>query len=305
MTDGYAITRNLAVSFAAIRRNVPVINLHQSYGPISTPEERALVAAWGRRSLLTVSRDDVSLEFLRSLSIPEDRLQDARDLVFAEKVPANTGAMFDLGLNLRFGFNGHAEVRAVEHFLQEYRHANPGARILVFTTTNPLPNEVVHRLAPLATEIRPEIVPYPDGWRVARSCRLHVTDSYHGFIFCVMTERPVVLMQSDFQSWKFLGTTAPGLPPWNVLPPLMDEHVAESLLAELHSVERNAEEHRHRMALLAAYGRERAEQGWSRVLAAAGVTPPRRGRGQTVNIHFDYTTLLKVARAKQVGLVAE
>lgn len=272
MMDGYAVPRNLAVSFMAIQRGIPVINLHQSVGPVSSEPWRRLLHEWAQHSMLTVVRDEKSMEFVRALGVEETRLFESRDLLFAEDVPTLGGAEFALGINLRFGGGGHSTPEAVCSFLKRWRgEASSGARVMMYTTTYDIPREIAAQLRPHVDVLEPQVLsPLDNTWATLARCRIHITDSFHGAVLAWMAGCPVVPLQPDHASWKLHGTTAPGIQRIRPLPGLIAEQDIHDLVDAVRDVHEHAEEHRFRAMALARYGRERAEAGWRRVMQAIG-----------------------------------
>lgn len=266
MFDGYVVERNVAVAFAALARNIPVINLHQSVGPAASPARRQLLREWIARSHLTVIRDQCSVGFAREMGAPEDRWIEARDMVFAERYPpAERPPEYDLGINVRFGHNGHADPRVLRDFLLRFRSQHPEHRVLVYTTTNIMSAESTALLSTAHCPIEPHPVPYPNYLRAIGRCAVHVSDSFHGVVFCALAARPVVALQPDWQTWKLQGTMAPGVPPLRPLEGFVSEEAADAVARKIHEVFARREEHAEALRQLAEYGREMAEAAWRRI----------------------------------------
>lgn len=265
LMDGYPIARNLLVTALAIENGIPVVNLHQSVGPIESPHIRAMVREALLQSALTVTRDDISFAFLRELGIPEARVFPARDLVFAESYPAPGAIQFDLGVNVRFGFNGHAKADVLKLFLREYLRQKPSARVLVYTTSNPFTPDQTEALEdiPCTVESAPPV--QPDFLRAIGRCAVNVSDSFHGVVFSMLARRPVVALQPDFESWKLHGTLVPGQSPMEVLPGFVDAPAARAVLDRVLEVQADPTPVQERQSRFVEHCRRRAEDGWQRV----------------------------------------
>lgn len=263
LLDGYKVTRHLLIPALAQKLGIPVVYLHQSVGPLTSPAHRDMVQQTLVRAALCVTRDDISFAFLRELGVPESRAFPARDLCFAETYPANSHSpTFDLGINLRIGFNGHTEPDVLKLFLKEYIRRKPDARLLAYTTSNPIPAPLADELRLLACTVEPDCVEYPDYVRAAGRCAVNVSDSFHGVIFSMMAGRPALALQPDFGSWKLHGTLVPGQPSMETLPGFVDAPSARDILDRALSLGENPGSVSEKQLRFVEYCRKRAEDGW-------------------------------------------
>ncbi len=271
--DGYQNARELLPAALAQSLGKPVIVLHQSVGPVDNPNHRALIREIFSQCRLALIRDDQSLEFVRELGVPADRAIRTRDIVLGETYPAPNSPIYDLGINIRYGWNGHLSLDALAQFITEYHAQRPRARILVYSTAFYLTDEVVARLATLPCDCQRDIIPYPDYLHVIGQCTTNVSDSYHGVLFSMMAERPVVCCQTDLRTWKLEGISAPGQPALRVVPGLVNAEGVHQVLDAILSIERDPLPVLDQQRQIVEYGRTMSRQGWNLVEQALREQP--------------------------------
>ncbi len=206
-TEGLRNACSLLTAAIALTMGKPTFILHQSVGPIDNPDHRKLLFEVFKRCNLILIRDSRSLKFLLELGIPSDKLVECRDVVMAEHYPPPSDPDYDLGINIRCGFNGHVKLEALARFIRSYKSFRPASRILVYSTTWNLPSDVVNYLSALPCEIKVKMPSYPDYLREVGRCAVNVSDSWHGSIFSMMADRPVICCQTGFKTWKLEGVT--------------------------------------------------------------------------------------------------
>ncbi len=264
-TEGLNNPLTLLTSAVSLSLGVPLIILHQSVGPIDNPDHRKLLSEVFTRSLVCLVRDDRSFTFLQELGIPSNKLVHCRDVAIAEDFPLPDSTDYDLGINIRYGFNGHVKLEALSRIIRRYKSHRPHGRILVYSTTWDIPAEVVHYLSSLPCDVETIMPSYPDYVRKVGRCAINVSDSWHGCIFSMMAGRPVICCQTGLKTWKLEGAHAPSQEPLEVLPGLVSEHDADVVLDRVISAESNpfkVVEHQRR---LIQYGKELCEEGWDAV----------------------------------------
>ncbi len=263
LLDGYKVARHLLIPALAQRLGVPVVFFHQSVGPLTSPAHRSMVQRAFTGAALGVTRDDISFAFLRELGVPESRLFPSRDMAFTETYPdPNPPTEFDLGVNVRFGFNGHTEPDVLKVFLREFIRHKPGARVLLYTTSNPIPAPLADEMRAMTCAVEPALVAYPDYVRAPGRCAVNISDSFHGVIFSMMAGRPVIALQTDFGSWKLHGTLVPGQPAVEVLSGFIDAPSARDILDRALALAENPTPACERQLRFVEYCRKRAEDGW-------------------------------------------
>jgi len=266
LLDGYKTVRNLIVPAMALEMGIPLINLHQSVGPLKNPVHRKLLFDVFARAALTVARDDISFAFLHEIGIPGIRTFPGRDIIFGEIYPkSRKHPEYDLGVNVRIGFNGHAKLDVLRVFLSEYLRHNPSARVLIYSTTHPLGDEVSDTLSELQCTLEKKVPVYPDYLRSIGRCAIHVTDSFHGVIFSMMAQRPVICCQTDFDSWKLQGTLVPGQAPLEILEGFTNAPSARVVLDRVLEAGGNPTPYIERQMRFLSYCKKRCEEGWHEV----------------------------------------
>jgi hypothetical protein len=265
-TDGLKNARSLAVAAIALSMNIPVAVLHQSIGPVDNAAHRRLITEVFSRCRLVLARDECSIKFLGKLGISDDRLVPCRDVAMGETYPLRLGAPeYDLGVNVRHGFNGHLDLQALSTFIQAYIAARPGARVLVYSTTFNLRPDLIAHLSSLPCDAQVHMPPYPDYLNQVGRCAINISDSLHGVLFSMLAGRPVIACQSDFKTWKLKGIPGPHQEPLEVLPGLISTDEAMRVLDRLLAVEGNPERSLDRQRQIVEYGRRMCEAGWVRV----------------------------------------
>ena len=263
--EGYNNARNLLTAAVALKLNLPVIILPQSIGPIDNPDHRKLIVEVFTPCHLVLLRDKRSLEFLLELGVPADRARESRDVVFAETYDAPREHEYELGVNIRCGFNGHVNMQAVSEFLRSYKAARPRSRVFVYSTTSDLPADVVRWLTSEPCEVQPRMPAYPSYLREVGRCAINVSDSLHGVLFSMMAGRPVVCCQTDFSTWKIGSIHAPEQEPLEVLPGLVGREEAHVVLDRVLAVENNPQPVLEQQRRIVEYGRQMSEAGWTAV----------------------------------------
>ena len=267
--DEYALARKMVVAAVAVEQGVPVVQLPQSFGPVEAMARRGLLTDLLRHSRCVAVRDDFSHAFAsEALSEPADRLVRSRDLIFAEDYPrSGAGPTYRLGVNLRVGFNGHVTEEALFAFLDRMTAKIPPGAIAVLTTTHDLPPEWTVRLRAGGLAVFPEVIRYPSYLDLIGRCDVHVTDSFHGWIFAMQADRPCAVLQPDFRSWKLQGTlagVAPGSIP--VGRGLIGADDVEGLVEEVQSLFDSPDARLRIQREILQQGRELAQIGWEQVL---------------------------------------
>jgi polysaccharide pyruvyl transferase WcaK-like protein len=217
-TSGYNNPRALLTAAIAQRLGVPVINLHQSIGPIDREEYRSLVARVFAQSRLNVVRDDLSRDFLLRLGVPEDRIELSRDVAFAEDFPVESDQpAYDVGINIRCGFNGRVNLVVLRDFIGQLREMRAGLCLLVFSTSH-RPDEKVRDAMNGLADVEDDLPRWDECLRIPQKCRVNISDSFHGAIFSMLAARPVICCRPDYSSWKMQGLQEPGIPADEILP---------------------------------------------------------------------------------------
>lgn len=216
-TSGYNNPRALLTAAVALDCGVPVVNLHQSVGPLDREADRRLVAAVFDRARLNIVRDDLSHAFLLRLGVRPECLVLSRDVAFDGDFGAPAEPAFDVGINIRHGFNGRVRLDALRAFVERIGRMSDPSRIVVYSTTHPPGRDIQDAVQGLAG-LQTELPRWDDCLRLPGLCRVNVSDSYHGAIFGMRAGRPVICCQTDFASWKMQGTRTPGVPDIEVLP---------------------------------------------------------------------------------------
>ena len=262
-TDGYKNARTLLAAAMAQSLDLPVIVFHQSVGPIDNPNHLKLLVEVFSKSTLLLIRDDLSYNFLDKLGIPSNKIKRCRDLAMGESYPAPTGIDYDLGINIRTGANGHIDLDALFQLIKNYNSCYPDDRVLVYSTTYEIPQHVTDRISDLSVDIKTDMPLYPNYLKEVGRCAVNVSDSFHGCIFSMMADRPVICCQTDYKTWKLMGLPAPEQEPLEVLPGLVSKQEAKKLLDKVISVRNNPEPLRRYQRRIANYGRELCEKGWA------------------------------------------
>ena len=264
--DGYSVPRVLLAAAAAQTRGIPVIVLHQTFGPLVKPHDLALLGEVLADCELVILRDDCSRELIDGFYLPAGKCAMARDLIFAEEYACDPDRIdYDLGINFRLGFNGHIDPDILSAFIQTYQREFPGHRILWYTTTHALTDEVVSEARRLGCDIQPELPVYPDYLTWPARCRLNITDSFHGAIFSMLADRFVLIAQPDFASYKFQGSSVPGYPTWEPMRGLMAATDISMLMNAIRKIMDHPEQHAEFRKRLLDFGRTQALTGWSQV----------------------------------------
>jgi hypothetical protein len=200
--DGYHYQNALAAASAARVQGKPFIFLHQSIGPLRPEPRRELLTMLLREAALVLLRDVHSYRFVRELAGDSPAIRRTADPLLALPETRFDPPAYDLGFNFRLGSNGWVGADDLIHLLKRHR----SLRFVVYTTTHPLPSGLVEQVQELGGICRPGILAPPDLLAVPGSCRVNVTDSFHGVIFSLLAGRPAVMCQADLDSWKLQGT---------------------------------------------------------------------------------------------------
>ncbi|HMP90414.1 MAG TPA: polysaccharide pyruvyl transferase family protein [Kiritimatiellia bacterium] len=265
--DGYSIPRVLLTAAMAQLQNKPVIMLHQSVGPLSKETDIQLLCSVTKSCRLIVLRDDRSHAFASKHGWLDEHVVLSRDLIFAENYPLLSMAdvPYDLGVNFRFGFNGHTTLEMIDAFFVDYRRLHPNHNVLWYSTTHELDHGAVaiadrHRII-----IQPKVSAYPDYLSSPGKCSLNITDSFHGAIFSILADKPVIICQPDLDSHKFQGSSVPGRPTWNPMRGLIEKSDILLMLERIDAVRSNMHDCMELQRQLLDYGREHARTGWTAV----------------------------------------
>ncbi len=203
--EQYNTVKAMTTAAVAMERGIPVYHFPQSFGPY--PAERdVLLASFLAGAAAIAVRDDHSLAYLRSILPAGKEIIPGRDMIFTEMYPVSKIESFELGLNLRYGFNGHGTLDGIQALVRHYRRERPQDRIAAFTTTHPFPNELTRMLETEGISVYPDTIRYPDYLHLPASCDLVVTESFHGSIFAMLAETPFLMCRPDYDAWKFLGS---------------------------------------------------------------------------------------------------
>ncbi len=229
-TSGYNNPRALLTAAVAQNSGIPVVNLHQSVGPLDRQEHRRLVAEIFSKATLNLARDDRSFDFLQRLGVPRERLVLTRDISFGEEFAVNAGVNCDVGINIRCGFNGRVNLEILREFLIQLGRSRPGLRILIYSTTH-TPGGDVFKAADGLAEVERELPRWDECLRLPASCSVNISDSFHGAIFSMIAGRPVICCQTDYSSWKIEGMSTPDCPGIEVMPGFVSRDEIASLLA--------------------------------------------------------------------------
>jgi polysaccharide pyruvyl transferase len=267
ITGGYKIARGLITGTIALSLGLPIVLLHQSLGPVATPNHRTLLAEFLRRAELVLARDARSAAFIHEFGVCEAKVVVCGDIVLGEDWGGADAPDHDLGLNPRFGFNGHARADAMQEFIEQYRAARPRARILIYSTTFDLPREVLVLASAQGCTVEPRVLRYPNVLRTIARSRVNVSDSFHGALFSMLADRAVICLRPDFQTWKLEGIHAPGDVPLGVLPGFVNHAEARRVVERVRAVEENPTPTLDHQRRIVAYGRAGCERGWAALAA--------------------------------------
>jgi hypothetical protein len=179
---------------------------------------------------LNLIRDDLSRDFLLRLGVPHDRLVLTRDVSFGEDFTTVANPRFDVGVNIRCGFNGRVNFEVLRAFLNEVRRARPGLQVLVYSTTHQPGEEVSNAVHGLA-DVEPNLPQWAECLHLPAACRVNISDSYHGAIFSMMANRPVICCQTDYATWKMQGMRTPYIPAIEMLPGFVSHDEIATLLS--------------------------------------------------------------------------
>ncbi len=275
--DGYKNARTLLTAAVAISMGKPVIVLHQSVGPMENPDHRKLLKEVFSRCHLVLVRDERSMDFLNELGIPGERLMSCRDVVMAEEYAPPDTESYDLGINVRCGFNGHVKTEFLLRFLNNYSNLRPRNRVLVYSTTWNLPDHVVDRVAAMSYDVVVERPGYPDYLKFIGRCAINVSDSLHGTLFSMLADRPVICCQTDLKTWKVTGLHGPGQAPIEVLKGFVSPEEADKILDRVIAAEDNPGLLLRNQRSLVSCGRALCEEGWEAVgKTLRSLSPQRR-----------------------------
>jgi len=263
--DGYCNRRALLATVIAQTLQVPVMMLHQSFGPFSDQRVRSLIGEVLSRCELVMVRDEVSMALLKQLHVPDSRLAMTRDLILAEKYDPPPDIEYDLGINFRFGFNGHTTLEGLEQFIISYRRTYPAHRLLLYTTTHAFSSELLNMAEKHGVDAEPKLVRYPEFLHHPARCSLNLTDSYHGALFSMLSNRPFIACQPDFQSHKFKGTSIPGHVMIDPLSCPTNIEQVKQIMAAIHRHYTNPAELNAQLSTLRLHGNRLVESGWDQV----------------------------------------
>jgi hypothetical protein len=267
-TDGLRNHIKLIAAAVAKTLNIPYLVLHQSVGPISSPQECALIREVFASAHLIVTRDFLSTRFLKSLGVPRHLVFEARDAAFAEIYPSPPEPHFALGVNLRFSKNGHSTVSALETFLSLYRKEEANAPVLVFSTTTAIPPDVFDLARKLDFTVLPSFIKYPHYLQTIGRCRINVSDSYHGIIFSVKSDRHVIPLQPGLKTWKLAGMHEVEGTPFQIHQGINSPETALEVLDAVMQISERPDVAKrtlsHQREVL-SFCREAAEHGWEEV----------------------------------------
>ena len=179
---------------------------------------------------------------------------------------------------MRCGFNGHVKREVLAEFLRGYRDRHPRARVLVYSTTFNLPGHIAALASELGCDAQIPMPSYPDYVHQVGRCALHVSDSWHGILFSMLADRPVVCCQSDFRTWKLQGLAPPGEEPLEVLPGLVSSDDAAVVLDRVVATERDPAPILSRQRRIVDYRRQKCEEAWAAVGQRLAEVPGSPGR---------------------------
>jgi len=137
--------------------------------------------------------------------------------------------------------------------------------MLVYTMSGPLSEEMTTALEPVRCRVERAPPLYPDYVTAVGRCAINVTDSFHGWIFSMMANRPAVCCQTDFESWKLQGTLVPGQEKLEVLDGFIDAPSARTVLDRVLELEKNPLPNIERQKRYLDYCRKRCDDGWQQV----------------------------------------
>ncbi|MGA0332328.1 MAG: polysaccharide pyruvyl transferase family protein [Kiritimatiellia bacterium] len=202
---GYAVHNALVSLCAARLQDKPYLILHQSVGPMDPGPQLDLFCALSRDAEGLLLRDRKSFAFMkRQPGTPAKMILTADPLFRLLPCPPGEPA-YDVGLNFRLGFNGWTSGEDLLAFAGELKRKQ-GLRVLIYSTTHDLSDSITSGAEALGVACRPGVLAPPMLLSLPGSCRVNVTDSFHGSIFSLLSGRPVVMCQCDFDSWKLQGT---------------------------------------------------------------------------------------------------
>lgn len=261
-TDGLNNPRALLTSTLAILLGRPVIVLHQSVGPIDNPIHRKLLIDVFSQAQLCLIRDDKSFDFLLEEGIPPEKLVRCRDVAMGEDYPRMFKTDYNLGINIRCGFTGHINLDVLCRFISRYKEKYPEDRILIYSTTWDIPENLINRLTSLSCDIQSKMPSYPNYVKDVGRCAINISDSFHGVIFSMMADRPVICCQTDLRTWKLRGIHAPDQKPLTILPGFVNDEEADRIFQAIIDVKSNSANIIERQRRILQYGKALCEEGW-------------------------------------------
>lgn len=261
-TDGLNNPRALLTSALAITLDRPVIVLHQSVGPIDHPMHRKLLIDVFSNANLCLIRDDLSLDFLKIIGIPSKNLIRCRDVAMGEDYPSALSTDYDLGINIRCGFTGHIRLDVLSRFIKRYKELYPEDRILVYSTTWDISEDVINPLSSSQCDIKAKMPSYPDYVMEVGRCAINISDSFHGVIFSMIADRPVICCQTGLRTWKLRGIHEPDQEPLTILPGFVNDEEADKILQAILDVKTNLSTTIERQRRILKYGKALCEEGW-------------------------------------------
>lgn len=272
--DGFDNSLKLLAIALARRMDIPYLILHQSVGPLTNRNELELVQEVFRDAALVVARDLRTYEFLTTLGLSPHRLVLGGDAAMAESYPRSKATPYALGVNLRWSNLGHSTIEGLRRLLSEFRASDPLGRVLVYSTTTTLPAEVLAVADEFHCEHHAAWCRYPDYLQQAGSCRVNLTDSFHGVVFSLQAGVIAICLQADMRSWKLQGLRGTHGELLEIFPGLDSAAAATTAVAQevsktLHSREHRENKLQQQAAILDA-GRRGAEEGWKSVRKTLG-----------------------------------
>ncbi|MCC5829494.1 MAG: polysaccharide pyruvyl transferase family protein [Phycisphaeraceae bacterium] len=211
----------------------PVITCNQTIG-IHDPELRDMVGTVYRMLDLHITREPESVEVLRELGVPEDRIMTSIDSAFAAdlSVPlpsaeiANDYGIDDKTILMILRGDRSHQIDAIRAYVRGL--SDQGFKPLFAFTCDAQDRPLYQKvgggaLAPALDRM----VDFPLLVAMMRHARLVVTDRYHAAIFATMAGTPFVPMPSS--TLKMVGLVRLLDYPMNVLPPLRMESLSEYL----------------------------------------------------------------------------
>jgi hypothetical protein len=162
----------------------------------------------------------------------------------------------------------------LRRLLSEFRNFDATGKVLVYSTTTPLPTEVLAVAHEFNCEHYALWCRYPDYLQLVGACRVNLTDSFHGAVFSLQAGVNAICLQADMRSWKLQGLRGVHGERLDIFPGLdagsATSDLAQEIFRVLHSPEYREKQLQRQAAILTA-GQHSAEEAWRFVRKTLGL----------------------------------